>query len=253
MVNNDGRNDMDESRWSLRWLLVTAALCIALAASASTGLYEYLGAGTDLSWLAIITFAAAPLALGVSWPLPAAFAVTLLGGVVGFAIAAGSDDPWLAFGVAFYAVAALLVIAVGRLVTAGLRRAGLSRWGETRTAAVLLALSFIPLAVSLQRSTWDKVPAAEARSLPLEDDYLANLCYSPSRGERARLQYEARALVKSTRTHPGWIVRTSSSGEDGTSYSRRTVRQLAQDQLRDLEHAHCQPALRQALRDAIGK
>lgn len=245
-------------RWG--WLAFTGALYLALSGVALTGVYHPFTVGIDRSWLAVASVGVAQIAVGASWRTRWSYVLPLVVAVgAAIALSVGATTFTLfVFGGA--TGAAVVLVALGRLFGAGLRRVG--RTAQVAMPLVLFAIAALPLAEAAKESrhlaTGRRVPAAIAAMLPLVEDRLNGMCgtgrYRPPAAERARLESQGRALASLTRQHPGWVVRTTYYSEDppGEHHELMTVRQLAQNQLGNLrEFPNCNRPLQQSLAAAV--
>ena len=232
----------------MRWWAAFAIVAVALLA----GWFEPLTQGRDDSWAILACVAAAALGLGLGvgrWPALAG-PVALVAGVVAVS---GFEtlSTWFALFLGLPALCAL--VAIG----AGLARRRPDR--APRAAAAAFAVAAVPLlwavATTVQRGLADELPAAVQAQLPI-DKSLGNLCPGAStpRDIAEDLRQRSEVLLRELREHPGRLVTyTYHWADDDPEQERITVRELAQEQLRDLENGggSCAPDLQRRLREAL--
>jgi hypothetical protein len=218
-------------------------------------------AGADRSWLILVVFVAAHLALGASWRSAWVYALPPLIGVGGFLAGAAVHNPWIELAVFIGTPTAMLLVATGQLLALGACRIGDGRLAPIIVPTVLFLAAIVPVAEAA-RETYNldiapRLNSALAQQLPLTVPVLNSLCGDPLPASvRAAFTATGRALVQETRQAGGSVVQANYQGIDenpGTHYELTTVRQLAQAQLAGLhEFPHCDPALERALATAIG-
>lgn len=232
-----------------RRALLGLGIYAALVLSLVTPLYDALGSGRDDSWalLVLVVSAHIGLALAVAraWvlALPAALSVAafLLSGAGGLA--------WMA-------------LFLGAPVLIGVTAAGyaLGRRLERRGSA--LALGFF--AVALLPAAWaavetsqrgPHVSASVQSELPTEIS-LGNLCpgtMTPT-GVEQDVRRRAEALIRELRQRPDHLVTYTHYYSDDPEERRDiTIRELAEEQLKDMESngPNCEPGLQRRLRAAM--
>ncbi len=234
---------------------------LGLIGSLFTGIYHPFTVGNDRSGLIIVTFAIAHVALGAAWRSNWSFALPPVIAIAGVLVASAAQNPWLVISAILGVPTASTLIAVGRLLGSAARRTRAAHIATWLVPAVLFAVAVVPLAEAAREShhvaTGPRLPAAEARQLPLAENTLNGLC-DPSAlpaEYRRELKAEALALVREAQTHGDQVVHTTYLGADenaGEHNDVMTVRQLAENQLQNLhDFPNCQPALQAALEAAI--
>lgn len=139
------------------------------------------------------------------------------------------------------------MIGTGLVVAYGLRRAS---WQGAVTAVpiALFAVASLPLAESLRRATWQRVPAAERRLLPREGNVFDLCDKDVGPRKRAVLESRERALVAAVREHPDWVTSISDYDEDSGEYTRwLTLRQFAGEHVREFDSG-CATEIQRELR-----
>jgi hypothetical protein len=221
------------------------ALYVALGATLATPLYDPVFAGDDEWWLlpALLVFAHLGLgaAVGRWWvlalPVVFSFVFFLLGGGDQFA------SLWLIVG-------APLLLALTAIGLAFRRVA----WVPIPLFA-LAALPALWAGVETERRG-EHVPAALERQLPIELS-LGNLCPDASSppGLVRRLRRQSEVLLRELGRRPDDLVTNTYYQADTADETRRdiTIRELAQEQLHDLELGgrRCAPGLQRRLRAAL--
>jgi hypothetical protein len=220
-------------------------LYAALAASLATPLYDPLFAGDDEWWLlpALLVFAHLGLgaAVGRWWALllPLAFSLAF------FLLGGAEELAWL-----WLILGAPLLVACTAIGLA-FRRVG---W----IAAPLFVLAALPTfwagAETARRG--QHVPASLERRLPIELS-LGNLC--PGAGTEPRIERELRrqteVLIRELERRPDDLVTYTYYDAHSADEDRReiTIRELAQEQLGDLETGgpNCAPDLARRIREAL--
>lgn len=220
-------------------------LYAALAASLATPLYDPLFAGDDEWWLlpALLVFAHLGLgaAVGRWWALllPLAFSLAffLLGGAEELAWL------WLILGAPLLVACTAIGLAFRRV-----------RW----IAAPLFVLAALPTfwagAETARRG--QHVPASLERRLPIRLS-LGNLCPDASTEPRIerRLRAQTEVLIRELERRPDDLVTYTYYDAHSADEDRRaiTLRELAQEQLSDLETGgrNCAPDLQRRLRAAL--
>jgi hypothetical protein len=197
----------------------------------------------------LVLIAAAHLGLGAAirhtWvlalPVALSIVVFLAGGAEGFV--------WLA--ILLGAPALLALTAIGLALSRGFQQQG------DAIAAGCFAVAFLP-------ATWaavetirrgPHVPASVQRQLPTEIS-LGNLC--PGAETPASVEHDVRrraeALIGELSRRPTHLVTYTYHSSDGDDERRDiTIRELAEEQLKDMESGgpDCEPALERRLREAM--
>ena len=223
----------------------------ALVGSVFTPLYTPFTTGRDDSWGIVVVLVAAHIGVGAGvariWALllPVVFSVAVF-------LAAGAE------GLAF--VTLLLGIPGGIVAT------GIGWIGAVvlrRGAAALAMTAFVcGLVVAIwaavettERATAQHVPAALQAQLPTELS-LGNLCPGAEtpRHLTARLRRQTDVLIRELHRHPDWLVSyVYYYSDDPEERTDITIRELAEEQLKDLESGgNCAPELQRRIRDALG-
>jgi hypothetical protein len=226
---------------------VYAALVISLV----TPLYEPLDSGDDDWWAVLVLLAAAHVGLGAAAPhtwvlmLPTALSVVwfIADGATGFA--------WMALTIGAPALVGLtaLGIVLGHLLG---RRSG------AVAAAGFFSIALMPAvwAAAETARRGSHVPAAVQRQLPIEMS-LGNLCPGASTPDKLERDIRRRAevLIRELQRRPNDLVSYTYYYSDGADDERRdiTVRELAEEQLADLESGgpNCAPELASRIRNAL--
>jgi hypothetical protein len=243
----------------VRFVCVLAYL--GLIGSLFTGVYHPFTVGNDRSWLIVVVFAIAHVALGAAWRSNWSFAFPPVIALAGVLVASAAHNPWVVMAAIVGVPTALALIASGRLLGWAARRTPAARLATWLLPGLLFLAAAFPLADAARESyhlaTGTRLPAAEARQLPLAENTLSGLC-DPSAlpGDYRSELTQARALVREAAVHGDLVVHTTYRGSDenaGEHNDVMTVRQLAQNQLENLrEFPRCEPGLQHALEDAIG-
>jgi hypothetical protein len=224
---------------------IYAALLLSLA----TPLYLPLSSGRDDSWALLVLLAAAHLGLGAAirraWVLTLPVAVS----IIAFLAAGAEGLAWLA-------------IFLGAPVAVALTALGwaLGRAFEPRGDAV--AVGF--LAVGLLPAVWGAVetsrrgphvPASVQSQLPTEVS-LGNLC--PGAETSSDVEHDVRrsaeVLIRELRRRPTHLVTYTYHSSDGDDERRDiTIRELAEEQLKDMESngPTCDPDLERRISTAM--
>ena len=232
-----------------RRAVLAVGIYAALVLSLATPLYLPLRSGRDDSWAVLFLLAAAHLGLGAAirrrWVLLLPVALSI------FAfLAAGADGlAWLA--ILLGAPALLALTAVG----SALGRAFRQRSGAL--AVGFFALALLPAAwagvETMRRGP--PLPTSVQSRLPTEIS-LGNLCpgtETPASVER-NVRRRAEALIRELRRRPTHLVTYTYHSSDGDDERRDiTIRELAEEQLRDMETngPNCDPDLERRLRRAM--
>lgn len=218
--------------------LVALALYAVLAVSTLTPLYGPFYSGRDDSWAVLVLLAAAHLGLGIAVPRAAVLLLPLGLAVAAFVLqgAEGLAVLLLLFG----APILLAITAIGLGLGRG---AGPRAWW---ISGVPFAIAALPAAWALsehaQRTT--HLPAAVQAQLPTQIS-LSNLC----RGTATRpalvrdLRRRADALVRELRERPDHLLTYTHYYSDLPPERRAiTVRELAEEQLRNLDPRDLDPS-----------
>ena len=224
---------------------VGLAAYAALVASLATPIYDPLFAGDDDWWGVAVVAVAAHVGLGVAVgrvpvrAMPGAFSVALFG------LGGAEELAWTAI---FVVLPALVVLSALGLA---LRR---FPW----IAVPVFAVAALPLLwagnETVRRA--ERVPASLERQLPIELS-LGNLCPGASTEPQIerRLRRQTRVLIRELGRRPNDLVIYTYYDADSADEDRReiTLRELAQEQLSDLEAGgrNCAPELQQRIRAAL--
>lgn len=124
----------------------------------------------------------------------------------------------------------------------------------TAFACALIPVSWAGIE-NARRATAEHVPDAVEAQLPT-DESLGNLCpdaETPRKITR-RLKHQIEVLIRELDRHPGWLVSyVYYYSDDPPERKNITVRELAEEQLKDLETGgNCVRALQRRIRDAPG-
>jgi hypothetical protein len=224
---------------------VYAALVISLV----TPLYEPLESGDDDWWAVLFMLAAAHVGLGAAVPHIWALVLPVALSVAGF-IAEGAEGlAWMALAIGAPALVGLtaLGVALGRVLE---RQRG-------AVAAGFFSIALLPAvwAVAETSQRGSHVPATVQRQLPTEIS-LGNLCPGASTPEKLERNIRRRAevLIRELHRRPNDLVSYIYYYSDGGEQRRDiTVRELAEEQLHDLETGgpNCAPRLASRIRDAL--
>ena len=232
---------------------IALAAYVVVLGSLATPLYAPLPAGRNDSWALLVLVAAAHVGLGAAvgraWVLavPGTLVLVWLAANVVSGRATGLD--WLAF----------LVVAPVLLALTALGLA-LGRGRPGRGAAIAsgcFGLAVVPAGWAAVETLKRGPPLPRAVQAQLPTDIsLGNLCpdaESPPELER-RLRHDADVLIRELRRRPNRLVTyTYVSEEDPEERRAITVRELAEEQLKDIESngPHCDPALEHRIRAAM--
>ncbi len=239
--------------------LLAGVAYLALMGSQFSGIYHPFTLGPDRSWLILVVFVAAHLALGASWKTRWGLALPAAIGIGGILAACAEHNPWTAIAVLVGIPTALLLIAAGRILVYAARQLG----GRSATIVVAVGLYLAAAAPLIEAtrenynlSTARHLNPAMAQQLPLVVPALNSLCGELPASLRHEFRAQGQALIRETRQAGSSVVKTSYTGVDedpGTHYEFMTVRALAEAQLDGLRaFPHCEPALQHALRKTIG-
>lgn len=222
----------------------------ALVVSPATPLYDPFGSGRDDSWALLVLLAAAHVGLGAvirrAWVLALPVALSVLA----FATGGGEDLAWLAL--VLGAPALVLLTAVG----IALGRA----WPHHSfaIAAGCLVIALVPVTWAAVETTrrGPALPDSLQSRLPTKLS-LGNLCPgagTPAQTERG-LRRGAELLIRELgRRATHLVTYTYYDAHSGDEERREiTLRELAEEQLKDLEAGgpDCSPELQRRLRRAI--
>jgi hypothetical protein len=224
---------------------VYAALILSLA----TPLYLPLESGRDDSWALLVLLAAAHLGVGAAirrlWVLWLPVGVSIL-----VFLAEGAEG--LAWQVLFLGIAALIPLTAVGVV--------LGRAFQHRGHAITVgcfAVALLPAAWAAVETTrrGPHVRASVQSQLPTEIS-LGNLC--PGAETPASLEQDVRrraeALIRELRRRPTHVVTyTYYSSDDDDERRAITIRELAEEQLKDMQSngPDCDPELERRLRSAM--
>jgi len=221
------------------------AVYAALVASLATPLYDPLFAGDDEWWLLPALLVFAHLALGAAVGRWWALVLPIVFSFVFFLLGGAEELAWL-----WLIVGAPLLFAVTAIGLA-FRRV---RW----VPAGLFALAALPAlwAGAETERRGEHVPASLERRLPIELS-LGNLC--PGAGTEPRIERELRrqseVLIRELGRRPDDLVTYTYYDAHSADEDRReiTIRDLAQEQLADLETGgeNCAPDLQRRIRAAL--
>jgi hypothetical protein len=224
---------------------VGLAVYAALVASLATPLYDPLSSGEDDWWALLVLLAFAHLGVGAAvgrwWALLLAVAVSF----AAFLLGGAEELAWLALILGMPALVACTAIGVA------LRRV---RW-IAAGGFVIAALPALWGAAETSRRG-EHVPASLERRLPIELS-LGNLCpeaeTEPEMERRLRRQTEV--LIRELGRRPDDLVTFTDYDAQSADEDRReiTIRELAQEQLADIEAGgpNCAPQLERRIRAAL--
>lgn len=201
--------------------LLAGVAYLALMGSQFSGIYHPFTVGPDRSWLILVVFVAAHLALGASWEtrwglaLPAAIAI---GGILAARV---DHNPWTAIAVLVGIPVVLLLIAAGRLFAYGARHIGGRRARIVLAAALFLAAAE-PLVEATREnynlSTARHLNPAMAQQLPLVVPALNSLCGELPASLRHEFRAQGQALMNSPASAP---LKNTAVRNAGTRCPRR--------------------------------
>ena len=225
------------------------AVYVILVVSLVTPLYEPLGSGRDDSWALLVMLGAAHVALGAAVSRAWVLALPVALSVAGFLAGGAGGLAWLTLIIGPPVLVAFT--AAGRALGRALkRRSGSIAFG-------LFAVAFLPAAwataETVQRGP--HVPASVQAQLPTEIS-LGNLCpgsETPPRVERD-VRRRAEALIRELRRRPDQLVTFTYYYSDDPEERRDiTIRELAEEQLKDIESngPNCAPELERRIRAAM--
>ena len=229
---------------------VTLAVYALLVASLFTPLYDPFTAGRDDSWAIAVAAVAAHIGLGAGVARPWALLLPLLLGLAGF-LADGAEG--LSLLILFIGIpAGLLATGIGWAGAALLRRHAVA------VAAAAFVLALVPVGwatvETVRRATAPHLPDALQAQLPTEES-LGNLCPGAETPRKVvrRLERQTEVLIRELDRRPDWLVSYVFYYSDDPPERRDiTVRELAEEQLRDLEAGgRCAPRLQRRFRDAL--
>jgi hypothetical protein len=222
-----------------------------LVGSIFTPLYQPLESGDDDSWAVLVVLAGAHLGAGAGLRRAAALLLPVPAGALGVVT---SESPLETAFAVVAPVAGMALIAVGWAIGTATRRGAAA-------AAIAFLIAFLPVAWAaaeqIDRADAPHAPPALERQLPIELT-LANLCpgsETPPDVVR-KLERQADVLLREVRAHPDWLVTYTyhyTDTDDPEDTREITMRELAEEQLRDLEDygSDCRPDLRERLRAAL--
>ena len=223
---------------------IALAIYVGLLATLATSLYDPFESGRDDTWAIALLVVAVHVALGVAVARWWVLAAPVVAGLAAFFAGGAAALAWLilVFGVPI----ALVATALGALAGWRLGRRAVP------VAATLFALAAAPAAwaavETIKRGTAPHVSAAAQRQLPTEES-LASDCEDES-GSASRIDPKARALLRELERNPDALVTYTYYYADDPDEDRRdiTVRELAEEALRDLEaNPGCREDLRRRL------
>lgn len=226
------------------------AVYAGLVGSLFTPLYEPLTTGRDDSWAIIVVVVAAHIGVGAGVARPWVLLLPVLFAVVAF-FADGAEG--LSFLILMFGIPGGLVAAgVGWAGTVVLRRHALA------LAPLAFGCAFLPViwasVETARRISASHVPDAVQAHLPT-DESLGNLCPGAEtpRGIMRRLRRQAEVLVRELDRDPNRLVSyVYYYSDDPPERKDITVRELAEEQLRDLETGgDCLPNVQRRIRDAL--
>ncbi len=211
------------------WRLVFVGAYVGLIGSLFTGVYYPFTVSEDRSWLIVVPFVAAHLALGASWRRNWAFALPPAIAIIGVLAARANHNPWVELEVIVAVPTAMVLIALGRLLAWVVRHGTDGRLVTLGVPALLFVVAAGPLAEAARESyhliTGPRLPTALAEQLPLAENTLNTLCGDPGKppsADRTAINAEARALVQQTRIHGDQVVHTTYFGQTRTPANTTT-------------------------------
>jgi uncharacterized membrane protein YhaH (DUF805 family) len=230
---------------------IVGAAFVALMASLATPLYEPLTTGRDDSWLVAATVALAHLALGVAIPRLVVLAAPVAVCLILFGADGGEGLSWL---ILLFGLPALVVV-TGLGAVAGRRLRARRRWAAGGLLALALVAPVMAAAQQVQRATAPHVSPAVQRGLRTDLSF-GNLCpdAETDRNVIRELRGAAALLLSELRRNPDHLVAyTYYWADDPPEKKQITVRELAQERLRDLEDSgsNCAPDVGRRLRAAL--
>jgi hypothetical protein len=232
--------------------LIALGSYVVLIGTVFSGLFEPFTQGDDDSWAIVVVILCAHFGLALTVARAWILVLPVLLSVV-LAIAAGEAAALvLILGLPPLLIVTALGWVLGRVLG---RRALLG-------AALAFGVALWPVAWAaseqLDRARADHVPKAVQARLPTQIS-LGNLCPGTATPPAVRrdVRQRAESLVRELEGHPDDLVRRTLYLEEDPDPLREdiTVRQLAQEQLEDLETnggSKCEPALQRRLREGIG-
>lgn len=228
----------------MRRAALGAVAYLALVLSLATPLYEPLASGRDDTWAVALMIGAAHVALGAAVGRGMVLAAPLIFAGVLFLANGAEALAWL---IVIFGAPVLFVLTGVGWALSRLR-------ARTTVAAAAFAIAAAPgawAAVEHGRRG-PHVPSSVQRALPTETS-LGNLCSAvevdPDRRMLADVRRRAETLVRELRRNPQHTVTYTYYWSDGPDERRDiTVRELAEEQLDDLDGGGCEPELRRRLR-----
>jgi hypothetical protein len=227
-------------------LVIYAALVLSLA----TPLYEPFGSGRDDSWALLVLLAAAHVGLGSAIRRAWVLALPVALSIVAFVTGGGEELAWLAL--LLGAPALILLTAVGIALGRAMRQHSFA------IAAGFLVLALVPVIWAAVETTrrGPTLPDSLQSRLPTKLS-LGNLC--PGAGTSAETERDLRRgaelLIRELgRRATHLVTYTYYDAHSGDEERREiTLRELAEEQLKDLEAGgpDCSPELQRRLRRAI--
>ena len=219
-----------------------------LVGSLATPLYNPLYAGRDDSWVLLVVLVLAHAGIGAAIGRVWVLALPVALSIAGFLLGGAEGLAWLA-------------LVLGAPVLVGATAAGMLVGRAAPRRHDALGLGFV--AVALLGPAWaavetarrgPHVPASVQRQLPI-DVSLGNLCPGASDASLdRRVRRRAEVLIRELRRRPDAVVTGVTEYSDGSSERRDiTVRELAEEQLADLESPQpdCDPELQRRIRAAM--
>jgi hypothetical protein len=232
-----------------RRAVLVVGIYAALVLSLATPLYRPLSSGRDDSWALLLLLAAAHLGLGAAIRHPWVLTLPVALSILVFAAAGADDLAWLAILIGAPALVALTAVgwALGRAF----------QQQSDVIAVVCTFVALLPAAWAAVETTrrGPPLPASVQRQLPTKIS-LGNLC--PGAETPAAVEQDVRGraevLIRELRRRPTHLVTYTYYSSDGDDERREiTIRELAEEQLKDIESngPRCAPDLERRLRSAM--
>ena len=227
-------------------LVAYALLMISLV----TGLYEPLTTGRDDSWLLVFFFAGAQIGLGVGVARAWVLVIPVVVAIIGFVVGGAEGLAWLTliFGAPALVVVTVLGLVLSRLIASARAPIGVG--------AFVVALVPAGFALNEWRQRGPHVPPSVQAALPT-DVSINDLCAGPSgsalpRGEATEIRRKTDALIRELHRRPHDLVTYTYYYSDEPDETHDiTVRELAEEQLKDLDEPGCPAELRDRIRAAL--
>ena len=222
----------------------------ALVLSLATPLYLPLSSGRDDAWALLVLLAAAHLGLGTAIRRPWALTLPVALSILAFLTAGADELAWLA--ILLGAPALVALTAVGSALSRAFQQQ------SNAIAAGFFVVALLPVAWAAVETTrrGPPLPASVQSQLPTEIS-LGNLCpgaETPARAEQD-IRRRAEVLIRELRRRPTHLVTYTYYSAHGDDDERReiTIRELAEEQLKDMESngPNCDPDLERRLRRAM--